>query len=343
MQLKIDPEFQSLLLPLPNEKFRQLEENIKADGCMDALVIWNGTIVDGHNRYKICQENGIPFNVEEKEFADRDEVVEWIIRNQFGRRDLSPAQRSELALRLKPVLQKQAKENQKISEGRGKKGSANSPNLNRTDTREELAKVAGVSSNTLGRVEVIHKKGTPEQIDRIRKGGKGNSVNAIYKEVTGKTDPVRVQPKDETEKEKAPAINAGYKVCSRCRQKMPLTAFRDSKLNGYSDDVCGMCIHVDMQTSGRRMKYSPMTKEEKANIQKCIDTIYDVTPVEDDTVESIVENLQATFNGCLGILEQLLENQLPMVMEKDNNKKIIAALSEAETAIEKLKGKYTYG
>jgi len=30
------------------------EANILKNGCYDPIKIWNGTIVDGHNRYEIC-------------------------------------------------------------------------------------------------------------------------------------------------------------------------------------------------------------------------------------------------------------------------------------------------
>lgn len=86
-----------------------------------------------------------------------------------------------MALKLKPMIQKRAKENQQ------KAGGAVPTKLSKAvDTRKELADIAGVSQGTLSKVENILKKGNPEQIERARKGGKGNSVNAVYKEVTGK-------------------------------------------------------------------------------------------------------------------------------------------------------------
>lgn len=102
--LKVDPEFERLIPPLDREEFKQLEENIVAEGCLDPLVTWDGTIVDGHNRYKICQEHDIPFHTTEKDFDNRDEVIVWIIKHQIGRRNLIPYQRSCLALVMKPIL-----------------------------------------------------------------------------------------------------------------------------------------------------------------------------------------------------------------------------------------------
>ena len=98
MDLKIDPEFAGKIPPLTDEEYRQLEENILADGrVINPLIIWNGVIVDGHNRYRILQEHpGIPFDTFEKEFPDRFAVIAWICKNQLGRRNLTPEQRKYL-------------------------------------------------------------------------------------------------------------------------------------------------------------------------------------------------------------------------------------------------------
>ena len=98
MDLKIDPEFAGKIPPLTEEEYRQLEENILADGrVINPLIIWNGVIVDGHNRYRILQEHpGIPFDTFEKEFPDQFAVIAWICKNQLGRRNLTPEQRKYL-------------------------------------------------------------------------------------------------------------------------------------------------------------------------------------------------------------------------------------------------------
>lgn len=61
------------------------------------LIVWNGTIVDGHNRYKIVQEHPeIIFTVHEKDFDNRYEALVWICNNQLGRRNLTPVQKKML-------------------------------------------------------------------------------------------------------------------------------------------------------------------------------------------------------------------------------------------------------
>ena len=96
--LKIDPEFQSKIPPLTFEELEQLEKNIVNDGkVINPIIVWNGLIVDGHNRYAILQKHpDIPYTVHEKEFASRYEAIIWICKNQLGRRNLTPEQKKYL-------------------------------------------------------------------------------------------------------------------------------------------------------------------------------------------------------------------------------------------------------
>ena len=94
--LTIDPQFKNLIPPLQRTEYLQLEENLLADGCRDPLVVWRGTLVDGHNRYEICMRHRIPFSVTEVDFYCREEAIAWICANQLGRRNLSEGTRKYL-------------------------------------------------------------------------------------------------------------------------------------------------------------------------------------------------------------------------------------------------------
>lgn len=96
--LQIDPEFESKIPPLTEDEYQQLAENIISEGVvLMPLIVWNGTIVDGHNRYKIVQEHPeIIFTVHEKDFNNRYEALVWICNNQLGRRNLTPVQKKML-------------------------------------------------------------------------------------------------------------------------------------------------------------------------------------------------------------------------------------------------------
>ena len=98
INLKIDPEFQSKIPPLTDDEFKQLEENILKEGkLLSPLIVWNNTLVDGHNRYAILQKHPeIYFSTMPLRFENREEAVAWICRNQLGRRNLSPEQKRYL-------------------------------------------------------------------------------------------------------------------------------------------------------------------------------------------------------------------------------------------------------
>jgi hypothetical protein len=121
-QLIINPELQSLIPPLTAEEYQQLTNNIIAEGIREAILTWDGTIVDGHNRYAIANDLGLPFTTKALQFADLNECKEWMIRNQFGRRNLQAFQRSVLALELEQVFRDKAKANQIRGQGPASQG-----------------------------------------------------------------------------------------------------------------------------------------------------------------------------------------------------------------------------
>jgi len=98
INLKIDPEFQNQIPPLTDDEYKQLEENILKEGkLLSPLIVWNNTLVDGHNRYAILQKHPeIYFSTMPLRFENREEAVAWICRNQLGRRNLTPEQKKFL-------------------------------------------------------------------------------------------------------------------------------------------------------------------------------------------------------------------------------------------------------
>jgi hypothetical protein len=87
-------EIREYIIPLNEEEAAQLEQNILKEGCREPLIVWERQdgqliLVDGHNRFKICEKNGIPFKIKKVAFKDLDEVKMWMIDNQMGRRNLT--------------------------------------------------------------------------------------------------------------------------------------------------------------------------------------------------------------------------------------------------------------
>jgi N6-adenosine-specific RNA methylase IME4 len=180
--MKILQELESLIPPLSNEEFKQLERNILEEGIREPLITWNGILIDGHNRYRIAQEHDINYETLEKEFENINRVKEWMINNQFGRRNLNSYVRTVLVLRLKEIISEIAKENQKGGQG-GVLLPQKSAEANKleNETRYKLSKIANVSHDTVSRVEKIEANATPEVKERLNTGTM--SINEAYKEI----------------------------------------------------------------------------------------------------------------------------------------------------------------
>lgn len=145
-RLVVDPEFQGYIPALTDDEYNQLEQNIIAEGCRDPLVIWGATIIDGHNRFRICREHGIEFQVVERMFPGREAALDWMDANQLGRRSLTSAQRKILLGRRYNRLKKTRAE--AGSMGGASKGQND---LCLPTTAAELARQHGVSEKTVQR------------------------------------------------------------------------------------------------------------------------------------------------------------------------------------------------
>ena len=216
--LTVDPEFRDLIPPLNEEELKLLEESLVADGCESPLIVWNGVIIDGHNRYAICRKHDIPFSIQEKNFDTREEVMLWMLRNQLGRRNLNNYQRSELALKFEPLFAH-------ASEKRMLAGKLVDPPQNSAEgsgeTRKQIAKMAGVSHDTIKKVKRLHEHADEETKSRLRRGEM--TVNKAYNELMQK------EHEGET------------KICDRCRKEKSITAFAvPSNRHGFSS-VCREC------------------------------------------------------------------------------------------------------
>ena len=216
--LTIDPEFRDLIPPLNDDELTMLEESIVANGCESPLIVWNGVIVDGHNRHAICQKHNIPFAVTEKEFSSREDAMLWMLRNQLGRRNLNSYQRGELALKFEPLIASASKK-------RMLAGKAIDPPQNSAEgsgeTRHQIAKIAGVSHDTIKKVKKLSESADEKTKGKLRRGEV--TVHKAYTELMQK------EHENET------------RVCDRCKQEKPVAAFSiPSNRHGFSS-LCKDC------------------------------------------------------------------------------------------------------
>lgn len=204
MDIIVNEELLAYIDPLTPDEHAALERSILAEGCRDALVLWGNVLVDGHNRYGICQRHGIAFNtVQNTRFKSMDDVRLWMIDQHLGRRSLSDFQRGVLALRKKEIIASREPvpatanptpmpattptppeasaeagtppwEGEAAAAAAAAAASVSSPaNLPEPDaalTREALARAARVSNATMVQIEKIQKAAAPELVAAVKSG-----------------------------------------------------------------------------------------------------------------------------------------------------------------------------
>ena len=172
LNITINEELRSFIDPLTPVEYAALERSLLADGCRDALVLWRDVLIDGHNRYEICTKHGIEFRtVNNDKFDSLEDVMLWVIDNNLARRSVSDFQRGMLALRKKEIVAARAA--QRAAEAPPDQPApepADDPVDPPWSTREDVAKAARVSANTLSQIERIRKTAAPELVDAVRSG-----------------------------------------------------------------------------------------------------------------------------------------------------------------------------
>lgn len=205
-KIVIREDFKSLIPPLSPEELEQLETNILKEGVRDPIILWEFEgrfiLVDGHNRFSVCQKHNLQFPFKKVSFKDDEEVQAWMVKNQLGRRNLSKAQQSYLR-GLRYLQEKQQGRRADLT------STQNEPKLENEQTADRLAEEYNVSKNTIKRdaqfatgVELIGKE-NPEVKKEILQG-KGKLKKKDIQQVGQKKKPVQdLFHVDHTEKKMA--------------------------------------------------------------------------------------------------------------------------------------------
>ena len=228
-ELKINEAFRDLIPPLADHEKSGLEEDIKHFGCYCPIITWNGYIIDGHNRHKICTENNVEFQTLSLDecFDDETDVRIWIIDHQDGRRELEPFVRAELEMEKADLEEsKQGKRTDLIEVDNTNESTVTSPHqygeVDNSKPYKRLAKKAGVSPRTYSMACYIAKNATEEVKKKLRKGETAvkTEYNKLKKEII-KFDVRKFTPTERFVGEFSPREFAGFVVSTVnfCRKK----------------------------------------------------------------------------------------------------------------------------
>lgn len=247
-EYRIDPELQAVMPELTEEEKSELEKSLLQDGFKGApIIVWGDIIIDGHNRYSVCKKHNIPFEVQELHFEDKSEVIQWMIRAQLGRRNLTTGQRIKLIEQFRPELEKQAKENQSKAGGDKKSSeykksvTENLPQAEKErnpTTDKQLAEMAGTSERTYRKGRKILNSENEELKEEVLSGKK--SIDAGYKELQRLEKEGRgiVQPKQEANIVPDNKEDKHDAVPDNCLKKLSGIQKRYSEtVNSFSEDM----------------------------------------------------------------------------------------------------------
>ena len=185
MNIVVNEELKAYIDPLTPEEHDALERSILAEGCRDALVLWGDVLVDGHNRYGICQKHGLPFQtVQNTRFQSMEDVHLWMIDQHLGRRSVSDFQRGVLALRKREIVAErraraaaafvagnaQAETHPEESSATATPAAASVPPPEDLSSRAAIARAARLSSSQVVMIEKIQKQAAPELVAAVKSG-----------------------------------------------------------------------------------------------------------------------------------------------------------------------------
>lgn len=236
---QIKQPFKDMIPPLTSEEYAQLEENVLRDGIIDPLVLWGDILMDGHNRYKIAQEHDLDYETVQIDLEDETEAEAWIIKHQLGRRNVSAFDRGKLALRLKPKIAEKAKAQQ----GARTDLLQNSAKSEPIDTRAEIADIAGVSHDTIHKVETILNSGDERLQEEVESGDL--SINRAYYTIKQNEKP-KPKPKSQAAKERIEEVKAKdvptIQDIQQMKEDKALADFYDA--NDLSQKIHSMCLKI---------------------------------------------------------------------------------------------------
>ncbi len=166
MNLKLHP-IVHLFPRMPKEEFDELVADIRAHGLRRPLLVHHGQILDGRHRWEAAEKLGIDCQTEE--WDGRGSLTDLVISLNLKRRHLNQSQKGTVVVGAEKFYAEELKANQRLSQGRGKKGVAGMPPLIRGKARDHAAKKIGVSPRYVQDAKAIQKR-APERFEEIKAG-----------------------------------------------------------------------------------------------------------------------------------------------------------------------------
>src|SRR5918996_4302078 len=184
--IQTNKEYESLVPSTTKEAFESLMSSIRESGQHEPITINNkGEVLDGHHRLRACEKLHLEPIFEVKTFDNPLDEKLYIIEVNLQRRQLTVAQRIQLILKKKPILQELAKKNSQTNLRRGSNSNTGYPSNVQICTlgrvNEKIAKDSGVSARQVSKIETILEKADPKLKNRVLNGT--TKIDKAYKQI----------------------------------------------------------------------------------------------------------------------------------------------------------------
>lgn len=310
-RLIIDPEFRDKIPPLTEDEFTLLEENILSDGAVfSPLIVWDGTILDGHNRYEIIQKHPeLTYAVHKLSFANRYEALSWICKNQLGRRNLTPQQ--------KKYLIGQRYEAEKMANGGDRK----------SDQAKSVVQIEPLISPHVTRAHIANDTNTSESYV-MRAGWYAQGVDAAEEALPG----IKQEILTGTIKPTETAVAAVAKA-DRSERPQLAAALRTS----------------DTKTGGGRKKpsaetqyHTPKVSTRKADMEKIAEISAEMErPKAPATEESLLHSIEAEVVSFTELCDHFFQEYPRLLSDGRYKQEVIRIMQTMKQYISKIEGGYT--
>ena len=338
--LKIDPEFQGKIPPLTFEELEQLEKNIVNDGkVINPIIVWNGVIVDGHNRYTILKKHpDIPYTVHEKAFASRYEAIIWICKNQLGRRNLTPEQKKYLVGKQYEAEKRSHGANDGFRGNQHELVSAGKRHLpTGTQTCKRIAKDNGVGKTYVKDAE-LYAKG----VDAAEEAVPGTRQKVLSGEV--KPTAAEIASVARAPPEERPALVE--KICTpkkpkKSTSKSTSKAKKEKAENTAADAVAEPTCKSETAPAGIDDPPKPTkTLTELQTIRVLSDKMESVEQVAD--AEGMLSEVESAADMMIYRLDVCFEHYPDFLKNPNIRQRVVELLQKAKEYIVKLEGEFAY-
>lgn len=338
--LKVDPEFQGKIPPLTFEELEQLEKNIVNDGkVINPIVVWNGLIVDGHNRYAILQKHpDIPYTVHEKEFADRFEAIIWICKNQLGRRNLSPEQKNYL-------IGKQYEAEKHTSNFHGNQYTLAEQNGDYHFDNHHLSNATCeriANENNISRISVIRAEKFANGVDVAEEVIPGSRQKILSGTIKGTA-------KDIMALARTPPAERPSLVEKICTPKEPQKSTRKSSAKSKKKKA-KMKQTDAVKEPSHSAETKPVVIEEQPKPQKALTELQTIRVLSDkmESVEQVADaegmlsEVESAADAMIYRLDVCFEHYPEFLKNPNIRQKVVELLQKAKEYIVKLEGEFAY-